>query len=109
MPALLHFIIVNFVCIWHIKLSYGVYILVPLGRNPPDVQGLEVKNWANSTNTVLTWNNNSINASHVDVEISLFDYQGYRLHEGELVTYKNITNSGNYYLDFSKDKVISFG
>ena len=81
--------------------------LAPFGRNPPDVQGMEVEKWANFTNTVLTWDQNSINASHVDIELSLFDAFEYRLHQGGLTTFKNVPNSGSYHLDFSKDSIYS--
>ena len=82
-------------------------ILVPLGRNPPDIQGLEVEHWANSTKTVLTWNKNAINASHVDIEISLFDTFEFRIHEASLVSFKYVPNSGNYHLDFSEENILS--
>ena len=74
---------------------------VRLGRNPSDIQGLEVPHWADSTKTVLKWNEKEVNASHVDVDISLFDSFEFRLHHASLASFKNVLNSGTYDLDFS--------
>ncbi|CAB4015180.1 Hypothetical predicted protein [Paramuricea clavata] len=82
-------------------------VLVPLGRNPPDIQGLEVEHWANSTKTILTWNQNEINESHVDIEISQFDFFEFRLHPASLASFKHVPNSGSYYLDFSEENISS--
>ena len=88
--------------------KWGIHvfsILVPLGRNVPQVKGLEVEHWANTTKTVITWDQKAINASHVDIEISLFDTFEYRLHEGSLASFKRVPNSGIYHLDFSKENI----
>jgi hypothetical protein len=82
-------------------------VLVPLGRNAADVQGLEVKYWQNSTKTVLTWNPNAINESHVDIEISQFDTSDFRLHPASLAGFRHVPNSGNYHLDFSEKSIAS--
>ena len=82
-------------------------ILVPLGRNPPDVQGLEIEHWANSTSTVLTWDRNAINSSRVDVEIFVFDSSMFRLHDTSLATFERIPNSGRYNLEISEEAISS--
>jgi hypothetical protein len=82
-------------------------VLVPVDRNPPDVQGLEVEHWANSTNTILSWNPNAINASHVDIDISQFDSYDFLLHQASLSSFKRIPNTGSYNLDYSKKNVLS--
>ena len=87
--------------------NYMFLILVPLGRNAPDIQGLEVEHWANSTKTVLTWNQNTINASHVDIEIFLFDTFEFRLHQASLSSFRHVPNSGSYHLDFSEENIPS--
>jgi hypothetical protein len=84
-----------------------IFVLVPLGRNPPDVQGLEVEHWANSTTTVLTWNQNALNESHVDIEISLFDTFEFRIHQANLASFRDVPNSGSYHLDFGMENIIS--
>ena len=83
------------------------YFLVPLGRNPPDIQGLDVPNWADSTQSVLNWDEKEINATHVDIKISLFDSFEFRLHEDSLVSFKQVLNNGSYTLDFSEENIFS--
>ncbi|XP_028417110.1 sushi domain-containing protein 2-like [Dendronephthya gigantea] len=80
----------------------GIFRSIPIGRNPPDIEGLEMKQWVNSTKTVLTWDQNAINATHIDIEISHFDSFDFRLHHGSLKTFKKVPNSGSYALDFSE-------
>ena len=84
-----------------------IFVLVPFGRNPPDIQGLEVEHWANSTQTVLTWNQNALNASHVNIDISQFDLFQFYLHQASLTSFKHLPNSGSYHLDFSKENILS--
>ena len=79
---------------------------IPVERNPPDVQGMEVERWANSTSTILSWNPNAINATHVDIDISQFDDQQFLLHQGSLTSFKNVPNTGIYNLDYSKENVL---
>jgi hypothetical protein len=88
--------------------SNVLLVLVPMDRNPPDIQGLEVENWANSTNTIISWNPDAINASHVDIEISQFDSFEFRLHQlqGGLISFKHVENSGSYNLDYSEENVV---
>ena len=81
------------------------YFLVALGRNPPDIQGLAVPDWADSTQSVLKWNEKEINASHVDIKISLFDSFEFRLHEDSLVSFKQVPNNGRYTIDFSEENI----
>ena len=50
-----------------------IFVPVPLGRIPPDVEGLNVEQWANSSSTQLTWDSAAINTSRVDIEILRFD------------------------------------
>ena len=83
----------------------GTFRSIPLGRNAPDVKGLEVDDWANSTKTVLTWDQNLINASHVDVHISLFDTFQFRIHKASLASFKRVLNSGKYLLDFGEKNI----
>ncbi|XP_028415599.1 sushi domain-containing protein 2-like isoform X2 [Dendronephthya gigantea] len=83
----------------------GTFRSIPIGRNPPDIEGLEMKRWVNSTKTVLTWDKNAINATHIDIEISQFDTFDFRLHHGSLKTFKKVPNSGNYAFDFGKDSI----
>ena len=83
------------------------FVLVPLARNPPDVQGLEVENWANSTKTILTWNPNAVNSTYVDIEISEFDSFKFHLHDASLASFTKVPNSGSYQLDFSEEKISS--
>ncbi|CAB3982811.1 Hypothetical predicted protein [Paramuricea clavata] len=85
----------------------GTFRSIPLGRNPPDIQGLEVEHWANSTKTVLTWNQNAINESHIDIDISLFDSFEFRFHQASLASFKHVPNSGSYHLDFSEENISS--
>ena len=81
--------------------------LVRLGRYPPDIQGLEVQQWADSTKTVLKWNEEEINASHVDIKISLFDSFEFRLQKHSLAIFKDVLNTGSYHLDFSEENISS--
>ncbi|XP_028415613.1 sushi domain-containing protein 2-like [Dendronephthya gigantea] len=83
----------------------GTFRSIPIGRNPPDIEGLEMKQWVNSTKTVLTWDQTAINATHIDIEISQFDTFDFRLHQGSLTTFKKVPNSGSYALDFGKDSI----
>ncbi|XP_046863081.1 protein mesh-like isoform X2 [Xenia sp. Carnegie-2017] len=81
----------------------GSFRSIPLGRNPPDVQGLEVEKWADSTRTVLTWNKNEINSSHVNITIQ----NGFFLQKlNDLVTFHDVPNSGRYELDFSYGSIL---
>ena len=88
-------------------MQYVIFLLVPVDRNPPDVQGLEVEHWANSTSTILSWNPNEINASHVDIDISQFDDDQFLLFPASVTSFKNIPNSGIYNLDYSKENLLS--
>lgn len=81
------------------------FISVPLGRNPPDIEGLEPQKWTKSTKTVLTWNPSVFNSSQVDIKISQFDATEFRLHDASLASFKNIPNTGKYLLDFSSEKI----
>ena len=92
-----------------IKKNIEILLLssVRLGRNPPDIQGLEVPQWAESTKTVLKWNEEEVNASYVDIDISLFDSFEFRLHRASLGSFKYVRNSGSYDLDFSKENIDS--
>lgn len=81
--------------------------LVRLGRNPPDIQGLEEQHWVNSSKTVLKWNEKEINASHVDIKISLFDSFEFRLRKNSLAIFESIPNTGSYHLDFSEENISS--
>ncbi|XP_028415602.1 sushi domain-containing protein 2-like isoform X2 [Dendronephthya gigantea] len=81
----------------------GTFRSIPLGRNPGDIDGLEMKRWVNSTKTLLTWDQNDINTTHVDIEISQFDTFDFHLHHGSFASFKNIKNSGSYLLDFSEE------
>ena len=81
--------------------------LVPLGRNIPEIRGLRVEQWANSTSTVLTWDQDAFNSLHVDVEIFLFDSFRFRLHDTSLVTFKSVPNTGNYNLGLNKETIPS--
>lgn len=71
----------------------------------PDIQGLEVKQWANSSTTLLTWNKNAINASHINIDIYQFDDVEYRLKQDALATFKHVPNTGSYQLDFSEKNI----
>ena len=64
-----------------------------------------MKRWVNSTKTVLTWDENAINATLVDIEISQFDTFDFRIHQGSLTTFEKVPNSGNYAFDFSKESI----
>ncbi|XP_028410519.1 sushi domain-containing protein 2-like isoform X2 [Dendronephthya gigantea] len=79
----------------------GIFRSIPLARNPPDIKGLEVENWANSTKTILTWNPSAVNSTYVDIEISAFDAFKFLLHDVSLASFKEVLNSGSYHLDFS--------
>jgi hypothetical protein len=78
---------------------------VPLGRISSDIEGLEVERWANSTSTILSWDPNAFNASHVDIEVSLFDKFQFLLHQGGLTRFQQVPNTGNYHLDYSSENI----
>jgi hypothetical protein len=67
---------------------------------------MEVEHWANSTKTVLTWDQNLINASHVDIQMSLFDSFEFRIHKASLASFEHVPNSGKYHLDFSEQNIL---
>ena len=66
-----------------------------------------MEHWQNSTKTVLTWNQNAINESHVDIEIFLFDTSDFRLNQASLASFEHVPNFGNYHLDFSEESIAS--
>ena len=71
-----------------------------MGRNPPDVQGLDVDKWIDSSSTQLNWNPNVLNTSKVDVEVLLFDTANRRLSDESFKKESNIPNTGTYTLNF---------
>ena len=80
-----------------------IFVPVPLGRIPPDVEGLNVEQWANSSSTQLTWDSAAINTSRVDIDIFHFESVNLRLLDQSFKSYKNIPNTGKYILKLEDD------